>query len=59
LLIVATATLASCGPSEPVAVLKPGTKTLAWTNNGSVPGPLIRGRVGDRLIVHFKNSLPA
>ncbi len=39
--------------------LKPGTKTLAWTYNGTVPGPLIRARVGDRLIVHFKNSLPA
>jgi FtsP/CotA-like multicopper oxidase with cupredoxin domain len=39
--------------------LRPGTKTLAWTYNGTVPGPLIRARVGDRLIVHFKNSLPA
>jgi FtsP/CotA-like multicopper oxidase with cupredoxin domain len=38
--------------------LLPGTKTLAWTYNGTVPGPLIRARVGDRLIVHFKNTLP-
>jgi FtsP/CotA-like multicopper oxidase with cupredoxin domain len=30
-----------------------------WTYNGGLPGPLIRGRVGDRLIVHFRNSLPA
>ena len=36
----------------------PGTKTTAWTYNGSVPGPLIRARVGDRVIVHFKNRLP-
>ena len=36
----------------------PGTKTLAWTYNGTVPGPLIRARVGDRVVVHFKNSLP-
>lgn len=36
----------------------PGHKTPAWTYNGTVPGPLIRGKVGDRVIVHFKNSLP-
>jgi len=31
----------------------------AWTYNGGVPGPLIRVRVGDRLVVHFTNHLPA
>ncbi len=36
----------------------PGTRTPAWTYNGALPGPLIRARVGDRLVVHFKNSLP-
>lgn len=36
----------------------PGTKTQAWTYNGTVPGPLLRAKVGDRLIVHFKNALP-
>jgi FtsP/CotA-like multicopper oxidase with cupredoxin domain len=36
----------------------PGHKTTAWTYNGKIPGPLIRGHVGDRVIVHFKNSLP-
>lgn len=36
----------------------PGKPTEVWTYNGGVPGPLLRGRVGDRLIVHFKNSLP-
>ncbi len=36
----------------------PGVKTTLWTYNGGVPGPLLRGQVGDRLIVHFKNSLP-
>jgi FtsP/CotA-like multicopper oxidase with cupredoxin domain len=36
----------------------PGTKTQAWTYNGTVPGPMIRAKVGDRVIVHFKNSLP-
>jgi FtsP/CotA-like multicopper oxidase with cupredoxin domain len=36
----------------------PGTKTAAWTYNGALPGPLLRAKVGDRLIVHFKNDLP-
>jgi FtsP/CotA-like multicopper oxidase with cupredoxin domain len=36
----------------------PGIKTSAWTYNGGIPGPFIRAKVGDRVIVHFKNSLP-
>ena len=36
----------------------PGTTTPAWTYNGQLPGPLLRAKVGDRVIVHFKNSLP-
>jgi FtsP/CotA-like multicopper oxidase with cupredoxin domain len=36
----------------------PGTKTAAWTYNGALPGPLLRAKVGDRLVVHFKNELP-
>jgi FtsP/CotA-like multicopper oxidase with cupredoxin domain len=36
----------------------PGKATPAWTYNGTVPGPLIRAQVGDRLIVHFTNALP-
>jgi FtsP/CotA-like multicopper oxidase with cupredoxin domain len=32
-------------------------ETEAWTYNGDIPGPLIRARVGDRLIVHFTNKL--
>jgi FtsP/CotA-like multicopper oxidase with cupredoxin domain len=35
-----------------------GTRVKAWTYNGGIPGPLIRTRVGDRLIVHFTNDLP-
>jgi FtsP/CotA-like multicopper oxidase with cupredoxin domain len=34
-----------------------GTRVRAWTYNGGVPGPLIRTKVGDRLIVHFTNEL--
>jgi FtsP/CotA-like multicopper oxidase with cupredoxin domain len=36
----------------------PGTTTAAWTYNGGVPGPLLRLRAGERLVVHFKNELP-
>lgn len=35
-----------------------GTKTKMWTYNGGLPGPLLRAKVGDTLIVHFKNQLP-
>jgi len=36
----------------------PGQEVEAWTYNGDIPGPLIRVKVGDRLIVHFTNNLP-
>jgi FtsP/CotA-like multicopper oxidase with cupredoxin domain len=36
----------------------PGKRVEAWTYDGGLPGPLIRTRVGNRLIVHFKNDLP-
>jgi FtsP/CotA-like multicopper oxidase with cupredoxin domain len=35
-----------------------GKSTPAWTFNGIVPGPLLEARVGDQIIVHFRNSLP-
>lgn len=35
----------------------PGRRVRAWTYNGSLPGPLIRAQVGNRLIVHFTNEL--
>ena len=35
-----------------------GFKTPVWTYNGMMPGPMLKARVGDRVIVHFKNSLP-
>ena len=38
--------------------ITPGVRTDAWTYNGGLPGPLIRARKGDRLIVHFSNRLP-
>src|SRR5436853_5655449 len=30
--------------------IEPGRQVEAWTYNGDIPGPLIRVRVGDRLI---------
>ncbi|NUQ75675.1 MAG: multicopper oxidase family protein [Polyangiaceae bacterium] len=35
-----------------------GKTTPVWTYNAGLPGPLLRAKVGDRLIVHFKNELP-
>jgi FtsP/CotA-like multicopper oxidase with cupredoxin domain len=37
--------------------LTPGHQTDVLAFNGSIPGPLLRARVGDRVIVHFKNGL--
>jgi FtsP/CotA-like multicopper oxidase with cupredoxin domain len=39
--------------------LSSGLRVEAWTYNGGIPGPVIRLRVGDRLVVHFTNRLPA
>jgi FtsP/CotA-like multicopper oxidase with cupredoxin domain len=36
----------------------PNTRVKAWTYDGLLPGPFIRAKVGDRLIVHFTNQLP-
>ena len=38
--------------------LGPGLRPTVLTYNGSLPGPVIRAKVGDRIIAHFKNSLP-
>lgn len=36
----------------------PGHSTRAWAYNGRVPGPVLRAKVGDKVIVHLKNALP-
>lgn len=36
----------------------PGYETPVWTYSGGLPGPLIRAKLGDRVIVHFRNELP-
>jgi FtsP/CotA-like multicopper oxidase with cupredoxin domain len=38
--------------------LTPGASTPCFTYGDRIPGPVIRARVGDRLIVHFANHLP-
>ncbi len=35
-----------------------GGPTATWTYDGRLPGPLIRAKIGDRVIVHFTNRLP-
>jgi FtsP/CotA-like multicopper oxidase with cupredoxin domain len=39
--------------------LSPGRSVRALTYNGTVPGPVLEGRVGDRVVVHFRNGLDA
>ncbi len=34
-----------------------GKKAQAFAYNGSLPGPVLRAKVGDHVIVHFKNKL--
>jgi nitrite reductase (NO-forming) len=36
--------------------IAPGVQYTVWTFNGSVPGPMIRVKVGDTVEVHLKNS---
>jgi len=36
----------------------PGRPTSVWAYDGQVPGPLLRARRGDRVIVRFHNALP-
>lgn len=38
--------------------LQPGTSSDLYAYNGSVPGPTIETREGDRVVVHFHNALP-
>lgn len=38
--------------------IAPGRSLDGYAYNGTVPGPLIEARVGDTLIVHFRNDLP-
>lgn len=41
---------------EVVTELSPGRKALVWTFNGTIPGPLIRARVGDTLAIRIHDA---
>jgi len=41
---------------EVIAEIEPGTTYDFWTFNGTVPGPFIRVRVNDTVVVHFRNA---
>jgi nitrite reductase (NO-forming) len=41
---------------EKVMEIAPGTKQLLWTFNGQVPGPVLRGKVGDVFTVTLVND---
>ena len=43
---------------EAPTLLKSGVVATSMTFNGIVPGPLIRVKVNDKVIVHFTNNLP-
>ena len=38
--------------------LVPGSETDVYAYNGSVPGPTLEVREGDRVVIHFRNQLP-
>ena len=38
--------------------LVPGVETDVYAYNGTVPGPTLEVREGDRVIIHFRNDLP-
>ncbi|MEI2638536.1 MAG: multicopper oxidase domain-containing protein [Microthrixaceae bacterium] len=38
--------------------ISPGKTVKAWTYNGTVPGPILRGEVGDNIRVKVINKLP-
>ncbi|MFQ6013270.1 MAG: copper-containing nitrite reductase [Thermoplasmata archaeon] len=41
---------------EVVAEIEPGATFRYWTFNGTVPGPFFRVRLGDTVVVHFRNN---
>jgi len=38
--------------------IKPGKNITAWGFNNQVPGPVLKAKKGDTLVVHVKNNLP-
>ena len=42
--------------NEITAKLDDGTSFSFWTFNGTVPGPMIRARIGDNVTIHLQND---
>ncbi|MEV4483257.1 multicopper oxidase domain-containing protein [Micromonospora coxensis] len=42
--------------TEQVVEVAPGVRQRAWTYNGTLPGPTLRGKVGDTFVVTLVNS---
>jgi len=42
--------------SEVQAEVAPGVRQQLWTYNGSMPGPTLHGRVGDRFVIRLVND---
>lgn len=38
--------------------IRSGAPTRLYTYDGTLPGPMLRAREGDRIVVHFRNELP-
>lgn len=45
--------------TEEVMEIAPGVSQVMWTFNGSVPGPVIRGKVGDTFEIKLTNAMSA
>jgi nitrite reductase (NO-forming) len=43
---------------ETTLEIAPGVRVLAWTYNGTIPGPTLRATEGDRVIINFINETP-
>lgn len=47
----------SIAASRTKTEFKAGSPTTVWAYNGLLPGPLLKAKVGDEVIVHFRNDL--
>jgi nitrite reductase (NO-forming) len=44
--------------SDAQADVAPGVRQQLWTYNGTMPGPTLHGRVGDRFVIRLVNDTP-
>jgi nitrite reductase (NO-forming) len=44
--------------SDVQAAVAPGVRQQLWTYNGTMPGPTLHGRVGDRFVIRVVNDTP-